>query len=258
MKKLTAIILSLMLLLASVTAIAEAPVAPDQAELPVATGEDLAYTGLWYLNQIVMDGVAYDVSKTQEPQVIELKDNFTGTTYVLGNENSVVNVAWTKDETGSYWYTEETNSARVPMRIEEEALIIGTEEVTYILNKEQAKPVNFAKVVKAEDAKDFDGEYALTYLSGDEYTLAADKAMDDLAALGVKNTGITIEDSLVELFGNNPRAYIFDAENGTLNMQVDDNLEFLNVYINKTEDGGLAINWLNLTFYCDPVTEEGK
>lgn len=248
MKKMIAWIMALMMVFSCAAVIAE------NVQEPLV--------GVWYVNQIIMDGLAYNLNNTENPDqmVIEFKDDMTGYIYHESTSDSKANIAWKKDEDGNYWYMEESNPVAAPVKIEDGYIVVGTETVAFILNKEPIKPVEFAQTVKATKASEFNGKYALTYLAGDGYAMKAENAMEDLAALGIKNTGIQISDSndtsaLVEFFGNDPRTYLLNADEGTLDMKADANLEFLNVHMFKTADGGLAINWLDLTFYCDPVTE---
>lgn len=248
MKKIVALIMTLIMAISCTAVIAES------AQEPVV--------GLWYVNQIVVDGLAYNLNNTVNPDqmIIEFKDDMTGYVYHESTVDNKANIAWKKDDDGNFWYMEESNPIAAPVKVEDGYLVIGTANVAYVLNKEPIKPVEFAETVKAEKASDFNGKYALTYLASDGYSMKAENAMEDLAALGIRNTGIQIADSndtsaLVEFFGNEPRTYLFNEEEGTLDMKADANLEFLNVHMFKTADGGLAINWLDLTFYCDPITE---
>lgn len=244
MKKIVALMLTVMLLAACTAVLAE------------ETGAAQKLSGAWYANQVVMDGVAYDISQLPEQMVMEFSEDGTGSYYSKNDPENKTNIAWTEQD-GKILMQDEVAKTSMNVEIVEEGeeiyLVIGDEATNYVMNRTPAEPVNFAKTVKAEKAEDFDGHYALTYLAGDGYTLPADKALDDLAALGIKTTEVTIDGDMVELFGNEPRAYVFSEEEGTLNMEVDERVDFMNVYIFKTEDGGLAINWLDLTFYAAPI-----
>lgn len=244
MKKIVALVLTVVLLAACAAVFAE------EAE----TAKKIV--GVWYANQAVVDGIAYDISQVPEQSIVEFNEDGTGYLYNKNDQDNKTNMAWTEMDGKILMQDEDSQTTMNVSIIEDEGetyLVIGDESTNYVLNRTPAEAVNFAKTVKAEKAEDFDGRYALTYLSGDGYTLPAEKALDDLATLGVKTTEISIDGGLVELFGNEPRAYVFSDEDGTLNMEVDERVNFMNVYIFKTENGGLAINWMDLTFYADPV-----
>lgn len=285
MKKLLVMLLALMMIAVSVTAIAEDKTGPlDEKTGPLeetgpldetdpqgeetesdASGIKLSekIIGLWYINQIVSDGKAYDVSQLPNQNMVEFGADNTGVIYAKDDqENTKTQIAWKEDENGQLWFQEE--NTQVPMQIQvyenpdksgEYYLVLGDDENNYVLNREPTAPVNFAPVKKAADIKEFDGKYALTYLAGDGYTLKAENAADDLAALGIKSTEINIENGLVEFGGGEPRAYTFDANDGSLNMVVDEKVEFLNIHIFKTESG-IALNWFDLTFYAEPVAAQ--
>ena len=251
MKKLLAFLVAIVMTLTFAAAMAEDTVSEAAERL----------VGTWYLNQVIDEGVAYDVSQTPDQRIVEFNADKTGCIYASSNPDEKSQIAWTEDEAGVIWFQEE--STRVPMQVKMNEdpkndgvyyLYVGDETNAYVFSSTAAGLVDFAKVIKAEKTEDFDGNYAITFLAGDGYTIKVDKAMEDLSALGVKSTGIVIDSGMVELFGNEPRAYVFDEEKGTLNMVIEENLEFMNVRIFKTETG-LAINWMDLTFYADPVTE---
>lgn len=246
MKKVIAVLLSVMLLAVCALAMAE----------EANVGKKIV--GIWYLNQQTINGETYDVSQMEDQNIFEFKEDNTGVLYRKNDPDNKQQLAWTEDG-GKVWMQSENVQENLEIRIVEDetegvkSLVIGDDSNNYILSRTPAEPVNFASTIKAEKAEDFDGHYALTYLAGDGYTMPAEKAADDLAVLGVKTTEIAIESGLVELFGNEPRAYEFNETEGSLDMEVDDKVNFLNVYIYKTEDGGLAINWLDLTFYAAPI-----
>ncbi len=252
MKKVLALVVTAVMLMVCAAAVAE----------DAATTADANLVGVWYLNQVIDQGVAYDVSEIPDQRVIEFAADNTGSIYAKSNPEEKNRIAWTVDDAGIIWFQEESTQTPMQVAVNEDPnnagsyyLMIGDENNAYIFSSNPTDPVEFAKIVKAEKAEDFDGSYALTYLAGEGYTLKAENALEDLAALGVKTTGVTIDTGMVELFGNEPRAYVFNEEDGTLNMIIEENLEFMNVHVFKTETG-LAINWMDLTFYAEPVTAE--
>ena len=148
---------------------------------------------------------------------------------------------------------EEKTQQEIQLKIDDKTLILGNDNQNcYIFTREKSEGVDFAQVITAEDKAAFNGSYALTYVSGDGYTLTVENAMEDLAAIGIANTGIEINDGTVKLFGQEAREFVFN-EDGSLTLDNEDGLDLTNVKIYKLADGGLAINWLGLTFYAGQV-----
>lgn len=208
--------------------------------------------GDWYLSQVIMSGTAYsNVSQIGLDMVMTLNEDGTGT--LTMNTETPSACAWKTTETGGYVFMEEKTQQEIQLKIDDKTLILGNDNQNcYIFTREKSEGVDFAQVITAEDKAAFNGSYALTYVSGDGYTLTVENAMADLAAIGVANTGIEINDGTVKLFGQEAREFVFN-EDGTLTLDNEDGLELTNVKIFKLADDGLAINWLGLTFYAGQV-----
>ena len=258
MKKVLMMVMALLMMVTSIGAFAEDAPA---AEAKTTTSNSEKIIGIWYMNQLVNEGKAYDVSQMPNQNIIEFKQGNTGVIYAKDDESTQGQIAWKEDEEGKLWLQEE--STQVPMQISiyndpekenEIYLVIGDESNSYVLNREPTAPVNFAPIVKAESMDVFNGKYALTYLAGDGYTLRIEDAMEDLASLGITTTEINIDNGVVELMGSQPAAFTFNQEEGSLEKVIEENIQFMNAYIYKTETG-LAVNWFDLTFYAEPVTE---
>lgn len=212
--------------------------------------------GVWYVNQLTLDGITYDV--TQEPNqiIIDFNDDTTATLYTADNEETKTQAAWTVNENGEILFMEAATQVPLNVTIEDDYLIIGNEKDYYLLRKEPKMAYDFAEIVKAESANAFDGKYAVTYVSGNGYTMDAETALKDMSRIGITSTGIVIKDSLVEFLGKDPQQYLFNEKDGTLEMIIDGNPDFTNVYVFKLADGGIAANWMDLTFYASPVTAD--
>ena len=208
--------------------------------------------GDWYLAQVIMSGTAYsNVAQIGLDMVMTLNEDGTGVLTV--NNETPSACAWKQGTEGGYVFMEEKTQQEIGLKLDDTTLILGNDNQNcYIFTREKDKPVDFAQVITAEDKAAFDGFYALTYVSGDGYTLTVDNAMADLAAIGIKNTGIDITDGSVKLFGQDAMEFAF-SEDGTLYMDNADGLDLTNVKMYKLADGGLAINWLGLTFYAAPA-----
>ena len=208
--------------------------------------------GDWYLAQVIIAGTAYsNVADIGLDMVMTLNEDSTGVLTV--NNESPSTCAWKPNPNGGYVFMEERTQQEIGLKLDDTTLILGNDNQNcYIFTREKNKPVDFAQVITAESKADFDGFYALTYVSGDGYTLPVEKAMSDLVAIGIKNTGIDIADGSVKMFGQDALEFAF-SEDGTLYMDNADGLDLTNVKMYKLADGGLAINWLGLTFYAAPA-----
>lgn len=208
--------------------------------------------GDWYLAQVIIAGTAYsNVAEIGLDMVMTLNEDSTGVLTV--NNESPSTCAWKPNPDGGYVFMEERTQQEIGLKLDDTTLILGNDNQNcYIFTREKNKPVDFAQVITAESKADFDGFYALTYVSGDGYTLPVEKAMSDLAAIGIKNTGIDIADGSVKMFGQDALEFAY-SEDGTLYMDNADGLDLTNVKMYKLADGGLAINWLGLTFYAAPA-----
>ena len=208
--------------------------------------------GEWYLVQAILSGKAYyNVSQIGLDMVMTLNDDGTG---MLTMNNEMPSACtWKANEAGGYVFMEVKTQQELQLKIDDKTLILGNDDQNcYIFTREKNEEVDFAQVITAEDKAAFNGSYVLTYVSGDDYTLTVENAMADLTALGIAGTDIEINDGTVKLFGQDAREFVFN-EDGTLTLDNEDGLKLTNIKICALADGGLAINWLGLTFYADWV-----
>lgn len=247
MKKILAVLMIIAMMMTTCAALAEEPAAET-------TAEKLA--GLWYVNFIVSEGRSYDISLfNNDRTVIEFNEDTTGIIYTTGDPETKGDVAWREDEDGTIWFME--SSMQKPMKIEigEDYVRLGDPNSGYILNRTDSGAKTFAKTITAAGIEDFNGNYAVTYVAGNGYTMSIDVAMEFLKGLGIASTGINIQNGSVEFLGGNAANYAFDAVDGTLNKTSELALSYLNIKIFKLADGGIAANWMDTTFYAFPVTE---
>ena len=235
-KRILAVFLSLMMLLSFALAEKEAP----------------AICGTWYVTQLVSDDTAYNLADLGISMAIDLKEDGTGMIRVSdgsGNEESPA--AWTEKDDGTFSFMESATQVEVPLRAEEDYLVLGDENDYYILRREPGTPVTFAETVAAADAADFNGEYAAEYMSGSGFTIAVSSAMDEMSLLGAADTGIVIQDGKVRFFGAEEAEFTFDPETGTLYLDASAEEESIRIF--RLADGGIAANWYGMTFYAVPV-----
>ena len=235
-RKILAVFMSLMLLLSAGLAQAAAP------EIP----------GTWYVTQLVSGGAAYNLADLSISMIVELNDDGSGLIRVSDGESAEESpAAWIEKEEDAYSFMESATQVEVPLRAEEDYLVLGDENDYYILRREPGTPVTFAETVAAADAADFNGEYAAEYMSGSGFTIAVSSAMDEMSLLGAADTGIVIQDGKVRFFGAEEAEFTFDPETGTL--YLDASAEEENIRIFRLADGGIAANWYGMTFYAVPV-----
>ena len=212
--------------------------------------------GQWYVTQMAFDGIVYDVTKEPNQITIKFNEDNTAEVFTVENEAEKGAAAWMINDAGEIYFMEQASQVALKVEIEEDYITIGNDTDYYILMKTPTIAYDFAEVVKAESPAAFDGKYAVTYVSGDGYTMKADVALKDMEQIGITSTGIEIKNSLVEFLGKDPQQYVFNEKDGTLEMILEENPEFANAYVFKLADGGIAVNWMNLTFYASPVIEE--
>lgn len=215
--------------------------------------ESSEITGSWYLSQVIISGTAYsNVAQIGLNMKVELSEDGTGV--ITMNEGNPSACAWKKNDDGTYSFMEESAQQEIKMNVDENgSMILGADnENCYIFSREQYKAVDFAKVKAANTAEEFNGSYAITYVSADGYTLPVENAMEDLKVIGLATTGVEIKDNTVALFGQEAKEFSF-VNDGTMYLDTNDGLDMTNVKIYLLEDGGLAINWLGLTLYAGRI-----
>ena len=238
MKKLMAALLSLLMLVSVCTAEETVP----------------AFLGTWYVTQMISDSIAYNVADLNLQMKFELMKDGTGKIYTEdGEDREESPCTWKMQEDGSITFMEDAVQVAIPMKEVEDYLTVGDENDYYILRREPGVPVDFAEVIKAASPEDFNGSYAVAYLSGNGFTMTAESAMEELNNLGVTSTGITIRDGKVEFLGKAEMAFAFQQEEGVLLLETGNEAE--NIRIFRLTDEGIAVNWYGLTFYAEKVTE---
>ena len=229
--------------------------AEDAEAVPAAESAD-SLVGDWFMVQYYMEGVGTTVEGTD----IEMQLNADGTgtvtrTYANGTTSSI-KCSWIKAEDGQYYYKEDL-SANVDgtIVVDEDGFLTVDDGASraIVFSKVKGQYKTFAKQIAAESASDFDGRYAVAYISGTDYFLSIERALNELYSLGVNSTSVNIADGKVELFGEEAREFTY-SEEGRLEYITDESdVATLNVYIYKLEDGGIAVNWFGLTFYAYPA-----
>lgn len=159
--------------------------------------------------------------------------------------------AWKDNKNGTFAFMESATQVAVPFRTEEDYLVIGDENDYYILRRESGEPVVFAETTAATDIKEFNGEYAAQYLSGDGFTVTVAAAGEEMDILGMKNTGSAVRDGKVDFFGMMETDFAYDPETGTIFLNAEDEAQSIRIW--RLTDGGIAVGWYGMTFYAAPV-----
>ncbi len=211
-----------------------------------------SFLGTWYVTQLVSGGTAFSLADMSITMMIELKEDGTGIIKTSDEANEEESAcAWTQKDDGTASFMESAMQVAVPLKKEQDYLILGDENDYYILRREPGEPVSFAETVIAKAAAEFNGEYAVTHVSGNGFTLEASAAMEEMAVLGAENTSVVIRDGRVALLGNAEVVCSFLPEEGVLSLETGD--EAQNIRIFRLADGGIAVNWYGLTFFAAPV-----
>lgn len=223
--------------------------------LSVAYAEEM--TGTWKLATVVIHGVTMtsDASGLESTIVFNEDGTFQLLTDIRGYIDEAT-VTIVEEDGAKYLYRDDNGKIGSTIELEDDFLVLAVgESEKMIYTREGKEDVSFEKPVAAGNISDFNGDYAVTYISGEGYTLAADVAMNQLAMYGLTTNEIKIAEGIVELMGAEGATYTF-TEAGTLTKVSDEQNDVLDVVIYKLEDGGIAVCYLGITFYAQPVAVE--
>lgn len=246
MKKIIALLVAMIMLFTMAIA--------EDATTPELTEEN--FYGAWYATQLITDGVAYSYAEFGTKVRLDLNKDGTGSLWQ--SEEDALDINWRVDEDGTIRFADPINQVdtfEIKMQ-EDGTLVLGeTEDISITFARSMEEPVDYAKPIEAENITDFDGQYALTAVSGEGYSVAAEKADELLAPLGVTSTAINIASGMVEFLGREAKQAAF-TEGRLFIDGGNKDIPAFNITITKLEDKGIAADWLGLTLYAYPAIEE--
>lgn len=246
MKKIIALLVAMIMLFTMAIA--------EDATTPELTEEN--FYGAWYATQLITDGVAYSYAEFGTKVRLDLNKDGTGSLWQ--SEEDALDINWRVDEDGTIRFADPINQVdtfEIKMQ-EDGTLVLGeTEDISITFARSMEEPVDYAKPIEAENITDFDGQYALTAVSGEGYSVAAEKADELLAPLGVTSTAINIASGMVEFLGREAKQAAF-TEGKLFIDGGNKDIPAFNITITKLEDKGIAADWLGLTLYAYPAVEE--
>ena len=212
------------------------------------------FLGTWYMTQFVSGVYAFSCDDTGKMLTCDFMEDGT-CDFCLDDEH--YDASWMDNGDGTYTFMEEDFEVPIEMWLEDGYLMMGDEFDYYIFSREPFKPREFAKAVVPEKAADLNGKYQLSYLSGEGFTVRIDEADDLLEELGITDKTVNIDKGYVEFLGQIGATFDFDQNEGTLNLTYSyEGFEPQQIKIIRLDDGSIAMDWVGMTFYADPLTEE--
>jgi hypothetical protein len=228
-KKLTAILLSLLMLGA------------------FATAQSVDYTGIWYLVSIESQGITLSPADMGMELTMNLNADGTGTASSTGEGDTAA--TWVLDG-DTLIVTADDSPLSLTMN-EEGQLVAELEGNTMYFDREPATPsfVPAAEVL-VEDIAAFNGTWTITMVNAFGLVIPF-SAMAQMGDVGLADGNVIIQDGSVTTFG------ALEPETGAL---VDGKLvitspmgETLGKTLSMLEDGTMLIMYMEMSFYCEKV-----
>ena len=231
MKRMTALLLSLMMLCAC------------------AMAEAVDLTGNWHLNGMELTGVSINPADMGMQMSMLLNEDGTAVVSMGGQEDQ--EAVWTLEE----------DVLTVTVGEESERFTVVDGGMVYaevengpkmILGREEPAPGFVpAGAMAAEDLAAFDGEWTAYYAN--LYGIVVNA--EGIAQMGLTNVDVSIESGSILKFGEET-AQAGALEDGILVVDSgieDDEENLMGTTVTLLEDGTLALNYLGMCFYCVKV-----
>jgi len=228
MKKLTALLLSLLML------------------CTLATAQTADYTGTWYLVSLEASGIAINPADLGMEMIVTLNADGTGLISTTGEEDEAA--TWTLDD-GTLTIT--ADDSPLDFELNADGQLVGeAEENIMFFGREPAGPGFVpAAEIAAEDIAAFDGNWTITTV--DAYGMIVPFSV--MAQMGLEGESVVIQNGSIQSF------CIEETELGTF---ADGKLvvaapaetdEALGKTISLLEDGTLSMAYMEMIFYCEKV-----
>lgn len=223
-KKFTAILLSVLMLLA------------------LATAQTSDYTGVWYLISVESAGITINPADMGMEMVLTLNEDGTGIASATGEEDSVA--SWTLEGDVLTVVAEEEPLAF--MLTAEGQLVADADGNKMIFGREPAAPgfVAAAEVV-VEDVAAFDGTWTVTTVNAFGMVLP----FAAMAQMGMEDASVVIENGTITAFGVAQTGALVDGKLVVEATETDP----LGKSVSLLEDGTLAMNYMEIIFYAEKV-----
>ena len=207
-----------------------------------AMAQTADYLGVWYLVSVESGGIALNPTDVGMEMIITLNDDGTGAVASTGEED--MPASWVLD--GDVLTITADDEPLAFTLTEEGQLVAEAEGSMMVFGREAAGPSFIpAAEIAAEDIAAFDGTWTITTVNA--YGMILPFAA--MAQTGMEDAAVVIDNGSIQSLGVEQTGAFVDGKLVVEATETDP----LGKSFSLLEDGTLAMNYMDIIFYCEMV-----